>query len=100
MRWRHSQIGKAVVCKTMYSRFESGCRLHIYSFGNELPALVSGSAQANPVPDRRASGGMVYTADLKSAALTGLRVRIPPRLPFPVPRGQAREVKVWRTSSS
>jgi hypothetical protein len=25
---RHSQIGKAVACKAMYSRFESGCRLH------------------------------------------------------------------------
>ena len=25
---RHSQIGKAAVCKTVYSRFKSGCRLH------------------------------------------------------------------------
>ncbi len=34
------------------------------------------------MPERAwAGGGMVYTADLKSAALTGLRVRVPPRLP-------------------
>ena len=28
--WRHSQIGKAAVCKTVYSRFKSGCRLHFF----------------------------------------------------------------------
>ena len=27
---RHSQIGKAAVCKTVYSRFKSGCRLHFF----------------------------------------------------------------------
>lgn len=27
---RHGQVGKAMVCKTMYPRFESGCRLHFF----------------------------------------------------------------------
>ena len=58
--------GKAKVCKTFYLRFDSGCRLHFFFLK----------------PFLRASGGMAYTADLKSAALTGLRVRIPPRLPI------------------
>src|SRR5690606_30011823 len=71
------------------------------SFFNSACALVG---PRWPRGYLRASGGMAYTADLKSAALTGLRVRIPPRPPqlgelpgralqvVPYPRGG----RVWR----
>lgn len=54
---RHSQIGKAKACKALYSRFESGCRLHFFLREPDAGILKPG-----------ASGGMAYTADLKSAA--------------------------------
>ena len=31
--WRHSQVAKAAVCKTVIHRFESGCRLQIITRG-------------------------------------------------------------------
>ena len=61
---RHSQIGKAAVCKTVYSRFKSGCRLHFLypSFGRVVE--------------------LADTTDLKSVARKGLRVQVPPRPPI------------------
>ncbi len=53
--WRHSQIGKAAVCKTVYSRFKSGCRLH---------SFVS--------PVSRASGGIGRHDGLKIRCPKGL----------------------------
>lgn len=38
--------------------------------------------QYQRILDPSASGGMVYTADLKSAAREGLRVQVPPRRPI------------------
>ncbi len=34
--WRHSQVAKAAVCKTVILRFKSGCRLH---FLNSVPSF-------------------------------------------------------------
>ena len=81
---RRSQIGKAAACKAVYSRFESGRRLQILLNSSRCAesAISGGRLQR---PDTRypwASGGMAYTTDLKSVARKGLRVQIPPRLPF------------------
>ena len=32
-KWRHSQVAKAAVCKTVIHRFKSGCRLQTYNRG-------------------------------------------------------------------
>ena len=63
--WRHSQIGKAAVCKTVYSRFKSGCRLHSLR-----------------VQSRGRVVELADTTDLKSVARKGLRVQVPPRPPL------------------
>ena len=34
-KWRHSQVAKAAVCKTVIHRFKSGCRLQIISRGRQ-----------------------------------------------------------------
>ncbi len=52
---RHSQIGKAAVCKTVYSRFKSGCRLHSFK-----------------TPLSRASGGIGRHDGLKIRCPKGL----------------------------
>jgi hypothetical protein len=61
---RHGQVGKAMVCKTMYPRFESGCRLHFLNF------------------PRGRVVELADTTDLKSVERKLLRVQVPPRLPL------------------
>ncbi len=85
---RHSQIGKAAVCKTVYSRFKSGCRLQLSS-DFSCQESAGGSAPfgaGTPGNSRRLSTGRVvelaYTTDLKSVSLAGLRVQVPPRPPI------------------
>lgn len=84
---RHSQIGKAAVCKTVYSRFESGCRLQLPLVPlSGVPAGAVAPLRTGPWGRNRSlsSGRVVelaYTTDLKSVSLAGLRVQVPPRPP-------------------
>ena len=81
---RHSQIGKAAVCKTVYSRFDSGCRLQL------SPVFPCDAPAGTPVPFGAKNGctstgrvvELAYTTDLKSVSLAGLRVQVPPRPPI------------------
>lgn len=84
---RHSQIGKAAVCKTVYSRFKSGCRLQLSLVNPSdvppsalAPFRVGLWGKSECLPTGRVVE-LAYTTDLKSVSLAGLRVQVPPRPP-------------------